>query len=336
MTYYPTLLAKAFSVSLCAFAFAIVVPLNATQVDEKSALATPESMAFVAQNVNESAENRAQALRFISQYPSQNSLITVARALKDNNALVREAAIEGVTPYPLAHRYRMVSPLLDDQTPSVQLAATVHLLKDFEQLQMGEQAVLRSHADRLITQLSSATSYDQQLLLADVYRWSLRPDNAQAIYQQLLNSKDKTSTLFLNFSNNYYAQGDNNNALKVLEQGVVFDDANASIYYAKALTLVRLDNKQSAAESMDKAVQLAPKNAYYWYLNGVLQEPLDINASIQSFEQAYLISGAPENLYAMCDIYIRNDHKNTEQCMTALTEVAPEDVINDLRRKQVN
>ena len=127
-----------FATAACALLLSMSLSVSAENVQTQakqvssSAAATPESMAFMAQNTNEPIESRVQALHFISQYPNQNSLVAVARALKDDNALIREAAITGATPYPLEHRYRMVSPLLEDQQQAVRAAAIVHLLKDFE------------------------------------------------------------------------------------------------------------------------------------------------------------------------------------------------------------
>ncbi|GLS91162.1 hypothetical protein GCM10007916_22310 [Psychromonas marina] len=330
----------AFASGLLTSAFVLMLsmslPLGAEelQTQENNVNVTPESMAFVAQNSNESIENRVQALNFISQHPNQNSLVAAARGLKDENAMIREAAIGAVAPYPLAHRYRMVSPLLAAEESSVRSAAIIHLLKDFEQLQMGQQANVRAQADELITQLIDDQSYTQQLLLADIYRWTFRYQSAQAIYENLLTYDQKSVALFLSFSHNYYAQGKNQETLDILEKGIQFDNEDATLHYAKALALVRLQQKEVAAESMKIATELAPDNAYYWYLNGVLQEPLEIEQSIKSFEKAYLISGSPENLYAMCDIYIRNAHQNTEQCITALAEIAPQEVVDGLRQQQ--
>jgi hypothetical protein len=338
MTFRPLTLFTLVALSMSLPALSISLPANAAQTEtttsDSSETVTPQAMAYIAQNINEPAEKRAQALRFIAQYPNENSLVAVARALKDSQPIVREAAIAGAMPYPLEHRYRMVAPLLQDDVESVRFSATVSLIKDFEQLQMGQQAELRSQADKLIAQLKLDESYTQQLLLADVYRWTLRPNLAQNIYLGLLASADKTTELYLNLSTNYYAQGQDELALSTLDKGIEFDSSNANLHYSKALTLVRLNQKNIAAISMSKATELAPENAYYWYLNGVLQEPLDIELSIESFEQAYLISGSPENLYAMCDIYIRNNHKNTEECISALADIAPPQVINDLRAKQ--
>ncbi|MEH6453150.1 MAG: hypothetical protein V7782_08945 [Psychromonas sp.] len=345
MTFRPQVFATILPVVVCTLLLSISLSLRAQNIDvqvtpenqeSEAANVSPESMAFIAQNANETVKKRVQALHFLSQYPNQNSLVAVARALKDDNEMIREAAITGATPYPLTHRYRMVSPLLEDPVQAVRTAALVHLLKDFEQLQMGEQAKLRAESDQLIALLETDQSYSQQLLVADIYRWTFRFEASLEIYEKLLGYDDKTADLFLNLSHNYYAQEQNQQALNILNKGIAFNGEVAALYYSKALALVRLQQKDVAAISMNKATELAPDNAYYWYLNGVLQEPLDIDNAITSFNNAYLISGSPENLYAMCDIYVRNGHQNTEQCISALAEVAPQQVINELRSKQIN
>ena len=97
---------------------------------------------------------------------------------------------------------------------------------------------------------------------------------------------------------------------------------------------MRLDDKKKAADAIQIAAELEPKNSYYWYLNGVLQETFDIDKSTQSFEQAYLISGAPEQLYAVCDIYTRYSHPKTDECLSELEKVAPPYVIQQLKEQR--
>ncbi len=99
---------------------------------------------------------------------------------------------------------------------------------------------------------------------------------------------------------------------------------------------MRLDEKRLAAGEIDVAANLAKNNSYYWYLNGVLQEQFDIDKSTGSFEQAYLISGAPEPLYAVCDIYVRYSHTNADDCLEELSNVAPKYVIDQLKAKKLS
>lgn len=96
---------------------------------------------------------------------------------------------------------------------------------------------------------------------------------------------------------------------------------------------MRLGQKEQASKEIKSAATLAKDNSYYWYLNGVLQEEFDVTASTASFEKAYLISGAPEQLYAVCDIYARYGNPKAQQCIDELSQYAPEYVIKELTSK---
>ncbi|GAL32175.1 TPR repeat protein [Vibrio maritimus] len=47
-----------------------------------------------------------------------------------------------------------------------------------------------------------------------------------------------------------------------------------------------------------------------------------------------MISGAPEQLYAVCDMYVRHNNAKTEACLGELGKVAPPYVIEQLKAKQ--
>ena len=87
---------------------------------------------------------------------------------------------------------------------------------------------------------------------------------------------------------------------------------------------------------MEQAAELAGTNSYFWYLNGVLQEPLDLDKATGSFELAYRISGAPEQLYAVCDIYLRHAHPKSDACMSELGKIAPPEVLAELNGKRAS
>ena len=49
-----------------------------------------------------------------------------------------------------------------------------------------------------------------------------------------------------------------------------------------------------------------------------------------------MISGSPEQLYAVCDIYVRYGNEKTDDCLTELGKVAPDYVIEQLEEKRVS
>ncbi|WP_107270275.1 tetratricopeptide repeat protein [Photobacterium jeanii] len=289
---------------------------------------------YIAQDKRQTAQVRAKALRQLAPYPSQNSLVAVARSLQDDSDLVREAAVIAAEPYQFAHRWRMLSPLLQDQSQQVRVTTTANLIRDFGKMTPDQQQSMTVPFEELKNYLKAQTNPKSMLLLADVYRWHQDWDKAQSLYEQLLKSEPQNVQVWLSVADNLRAQDEDSQALDALNKAIALQPNEANLYYSKALTLVRLEQKEKAAKAIEQAAQMAQTNSYFWYLNGVLQEPLDIEKSVTSFEQAYLISGAPEQLYAVCDIYVRTQNSKTQACLTELGKIAPDYVIEQLEAKR--
>ncbi|MEZ9673345.1 tetratricopeptide repeat protein [Vibrio lentus] len=294
-----------------------------------------QQLSYMAQDQNQSIENRTGALQELAKYPSQNALVAVARGLKDQNPEVREAAVIGSEPYQLEHRWALVSPLLKDTDTMVRHTATSNLIRDFNVLDDQQKAQIEPPVQELISFLETQESEKFQLLFADVLRWHNEWDKAETVYLELIKTHPEESQVWLSYADNFRSQSKDQQAVEVLDRGLKNVPDNAAMHYSKSLTLVRLEDKSAAANEIEVAAKLAKDNSYYWYLNGVLQEELNIDKSTKSFEKAYLISGSPEQLYAVCDIYVRYGNEKTDECLAELSKVAPGYVIDQLKEKRV-
>ncbi|MFA0549651.1 tetratricopeptide repeat protein [Vibrio lentus] len=294
-----------------------------------------QQLSYMAQDQNQSVENRTGALQELASYPSQNALVAVARGLKDQNPEVREAAVIGSEPYQLEHRWALVSPLLKDTDTMVRHTATSNLIRDFNVLDDQQKAQIEPPVQELISFLETQESEKFQLLFADVLRWHNEWDKAETVYLELIKTHPKEPQVWLSYADNFRSQIKDQQAVEVLDRGLKNVPDNAAMHYSKSLTLVRLEDKSAAANEIEVAAELAKDNSYYWYLNGVLQEELNIDKSTKSFEKAYLISGSPEQLYAVCDIYVRYGNEKTDECLAELSKVAPGYVIDQLKEKRV-
>ncbi len=294
-----------------------------------------QQLSYMAQDQNQSIENRTGALQELASYPSQNALVAVARGLKDQNPEVREAAVIGSEAYQLEHRWALVSPLLKDSDTMVRHTATSNLVRDFNTLDGTQKAEIEPAVKDLISFLETQESERFQLLFADVLRWYNEWDKAETVYLELINTHQRDPQVWLSYADNFRAQNKNQQAVEALDRGLENVPNNAALHYSKSLTLVRLEDKAAAAQEIEVAAELAKDNSYYWYLNGVLQEELNIDKSTKSFEKAYLISGSPEQLYAVCDIYVRYGNEKTDDCLSELGKVAPDYVIEQLKEKRV-
>ncbi|MCC4785770.1 hypothetical protein CSB62_17445 [Vibrio splendidus] len=294
-----------------------------------------QQLSYMAQDQNQSIENRTGALQELAKYPSQNALVAVARGLKDQNPEVREAAVIGSEPYQLEHRWALVSPLLKDTDTMVRHTATSNLIRDFNVLDDQQKAQIEPPVQELISFLETQESEKFQLLFADVLRWHNEWDKAETVYLELIKTHPEEPQVWLSYADNFRSQSKDQQAVEVLDRGLKNVPDNAAMHYSKSLTLVRLEDKSAAANEIEVAAELAKDNSYYWYLNGVLQEELNIDKSTKSFEKAYLISGSPEQLYAVCDIYVRYGNEKTDECLAELSKVAPGYVIDQLKEKRV-
>ena len=300
------------------------------QVTPQQRIAT---LSYKAQDIKQPQAQRIQALRELANYPSQNALVAVVRSLQDSEPEVREAAIVGAAPYSIEHRWRLIEPLLTDDEARVRITAATNLVRDFSNLNKKQQQILEKPVAELITDLQADKDQSSQLLLADVYRWHQDWKKADDIYQTLVKEQPNNPEAWLSLADNYRAQEKDRIAVETLTKAITLNPNNAPLHYSKSLALVRLDDKKSAAFEIEQAAEMAEDNSYYWYLNGVLQESYDLQKSIRSFEQAYLISGAPEQLYAVCDIYVRHNNPKTDQCLSELAKVAPKSVIDGLKKR---
>ena len=69
---------------------------------------------------------------------------------------------------------------------------------------------------------------------------------------------------------------------------------------------------------------------------GLALEKSDILAASKALSTAYQVGGNPQHLYAECEVLARNYKQGTvafafEQCVKQLAEVAPAEVVQQLR-----
>ncbi|SON52967.1 tetratricopeptide repeat protein [Vibrio tapetis] len=306
------------------------VAINSPQAAPKSSA----EWSYIAQDMNKPEHERVVALEALSSSPSQNALVAVARGLKDPSARIREAAIVAAKPYQLEHRWRLVAPLLADEDHTVRITAAANLVRDYSSLDQAKQSDSKSALLELESYLKAQPDQSSHLFLADVYRWQKQWDKASELYHQVLSEDQKNVQAWLNLADNYRGQGKDKQAINVLNQAMMVAPSNATLHYSKSLALVRLEDKEQAAKEIQIAADMAVDNSYYWYLNGVLQENVDVDISTASFEKAYKISGDPVQLYAVCDMYIRYDNGKAAQCLEELTKIAPPTVIKQLEAKR--
>ncbi|MFA0514403.1 tetratricopeptide repeat protein [Vibrio breoganii] len=294
---------------------------------------TVEQLSYIAQDKNNERSERINALEQLTSFPSQSALIAIARGLKDNHHDIREASVKASAPYQLTHRWRLLSPLMDDLVLDVRMAVAENLVVDYAEL----NAVQRQQFDPLFDDWASTLiledTQESMMALAHGYLHICDYKAARDVYGKLIERSEGGVDAWIGIAESYRLNKQDDEALTVLNDGLVAFPNEPRLLYAKSLTLVRLDEPKLAAKNMDSAAKLAETNSQYWYVNGVLQEAYDQTLALDSLKKAYEISEQPEQLYAICDFKIRHSDNKAEVCVMQLEKIAPPHVVANLRSR---
>ncbi|MGF1753364.1 hypothetical protein L4C33_07155, partial [Vibrio makurazakiensis] len=188
-------------------------------------------LSYIAQDQNQSVASRANALQELRTFPSQNALVAVARGLKDKNSEIREAAIIGSEPYQLDHRWKMVSPLLEDPEVMVRHTAASNLVRDYNSVTESQKQQLDAPVKELIAFLEGQSTEEYQLLFADVLRWYNQWAQAETVYVELLKHRQEVPQVWLSYADNFRAQGKDNLAVETLDRAIEIMPDNSALHY---------------------------------------------------------------------------------------------------------
>lgn len=302
-------------------------------VAQAKPLSNVDQLAYIAQDKNQPAEARIDALNQLANYPSTNGLISLARALKDTNYKVRVAAINASTPFEFKHRWRLLEPLFSDMVVDVRLAVVENLAVDYKQMNSMQRQAFNPVLDDYIEAMNLNNDIESLLSLARVERDVELITESKQLYKYVLSKEPNNLQAILGLVDSYRLSKQDHKALQLLDKSLKQQPEQSDLMYAKAMVLVRLNEKSMAAESMNQAARIAQDNSYYWYLNGILQESIDEDLAFMSLERSYQLSGSPEQLYAVCDFKLRHQHSDLQQCIAKLEKVAPAHVSKELKTR---
>ncbi|PML00321.1 hypothetical protein BCT86_04885 [Vibrio breoganii] len=294
---------------------------------------TVEQLSYIAQDKNNSRSERIDALEELAALPSQGALIAIARGLKDNHHDIREASVRASAPYQLTHRWRLLSPLMDDLVLDVRIAVAENLAVDYAEMNAVQRQQFDPLFDDWVSTVILEDSWESKMKLAQNYLYIGDYQAARNVYQQLVEHSEYGVDAWVGIAESYRLKKQDDEALTVLNDALIAFPNEPRLLYAKSLTLVRLGESKLAAQSMDSAAKLAETNSQYWYVNGVLQEAYDQKLALNSLKKAYEISAQPEQLYAICDFKIRHSDNKAEVCVMQLEKIAPPHVVANLRSR---
>ena len=254
----------------------------------------------------------ATAVHYMANINTPSSLQMIIDQLKNTDAQVRYRSLRALTNFSPAAWTQDVTPLLNDKVRAVRIAAADLLLtsrtavpEETMDAYNRAQAELRSY---ILYQTDFATG---NAMAGDYFLKHNDLPQAEKFYLRGLQKDNAMNYARRNLSTLYNMEGQNQEALKILNEALKYDTQNDRIYFNMALLNNEMNDKASAAANLEKAVSLKSLNPRVYYNYGVL---LQQNDKTKQAEAVYLkgLQIAPNNLdlhYAIAILYLQNNQR---------------------------
>ncbi|MGR5178111.1 tetratricopeptide repeat protein [Vibrio mediterranei] len=297
-----------------------------------------DALAYSAQDSSLSDIIRASSLERMAGNTGQNTLISLARAVKHDNEMIRLGAVAGSSGYEFTDRWQILEPLLNDSVLSVRTEAAGALVRYWREMNPLQKDLIKPALSEYIEiQEFNADRGFGRTNLANVYRDLGQHDKAIKYYQGAIKIEPYFENSYANLADLYRALGDESKAMATLQQGIEAQPKSSVLPYSAGLAALRAKEYPQARSYLKQAAEMAESNAQYWYVYGLSLEQVDVLASSEALQRAYGVSRNPQHLYAKCEILARNSTQPGvkpafNRCIQQLEKVAPPDAVNQLKR----
>jgi len=296
-----------------------------------------DALAYSAQDSSLSDIIRASSLERLSGNTGQNTLITLARAVKHDNEMIRLGAVEGSSGYSFSDRWQILEPLLNDKVLSVRAEAAGALVRYWREMNPLQREMLTPSLNEYqeIQRFNADRGFGRTNL-GNVYRDLGEYQQAVEQYRGAILVEPYFEHSYVNLADLYRAQGDEANALEVLTLGMKNQPKSSVLPYSAGLAKLRSKDYVTAQAYLKRAAQTAKTDPQYWYVYGLALERSDIHGSAKALNTAYQLGGNPQHLYAQCEVLARNQHQigvpvALNLCIEQLSKIAPPEAINQLK-----
>ncbi|QFT12564.1 tetratricopeptide repeat protein [Vibrio sp. THAF190c] len=297
-----------------------------------------DALAYSSQDSSLSNIIRASSLERMAGNTGQNTLISLARAIKHDNEMIRLGAVAGSSGYEFSDRWQILEPLLTDSVLSVRSEAAGALVRYWREMNPLQKDIIKpALAEYIEIQEFNADRGFGRTNLGNVYRDLGQHDKAIEYYQGAIKIEPYFENSYANLADLYRAMGDETKAMATLKQGIEAQPKSSVLPYSAGLAALRGKDYVQARAYLKQAAEMADTNPQYWYVYGLSLEQVDVLASARALQRAYTASRNPQHLYAQCEILARNSAKSGvkpafNRCVQQLEKIAPPDAVNQLKR----
>ncbi len=214
---------------------------------------------------------RATAVAMLESYLGPGTGPAIERALRDDDPLVRDAAVVALAGIEPVARVRLVSPLLRDPVRTVRIDAARALAPvPPDQVPDAERAALAAAlAEYRAAQLVVADRPEGQLNLGVLDAEGGDARAAEERYRRAIRIAPALPAAYVNLADLHRAQGRDAAAETVLREGLAAAPRDADLHHALGLALVRQQRADESLQELARAAELAPAQARYAYVYAV-------------------------------------------------------------------
>jgi len=252
---------------------------------------------------------RATSLSLLEAYPGDATTDAFNRALSDEEAIVRHAAVMHVTAAAPARLVELVVPLLFDPVRAVRTQAAVQVADLPDTLFQGYQLEARAQglAEYVVAMRTTLDFAFSAHNLGNLYSRLGQPETAADYYRTALEIDDLFYPAKVNLAMLENARGRNDEAERLLREVLdAYPDQYESAY-SLGLLLAEMNRFDEAAALVARAAEGLPQNPRVHYNLGLLQQQRgDLDAAESALRRATEI--APANLdflYALAHHYLQ-------------------------------
>ncbi|MCG9555873.1 tetratricopeptide repeat protein [Vibrio sp. Isolate31] len=296
-----------------------------------------DALAYSAQDSSLSKIIRASSLERLGGNTGKNTLISLVKAVKHDDDMIRLGVVQGSSGFPFTDRWQILEPLLKDPVLSIRsetAGALVRYWGEMNPLQKDQiKPVLEEYIE--IQQFNADRGFGRTNL-GNAYRDLGQYQRAIEFYLGAIEIEPYFENSYANLADLYRVQGNEAKALSILKQGIQAQPKSSVLPYSAGLSLLRVKDYKQATDYLKQAAETAQTDPQYWYVYGLALEKSDVLAASKLLHKAYQFSRNPQHLYTQCEVLARNSHipgvpKAFEQCISSLSKVAPSEEINQLK-----
>ncbi len=253
---------------------------------------------------------RASALQLLGSYTDETCRQAFDKALNDEQALIRYAAVRYFNRFDPGQRVKQLAPLLADPVKAVRMEAAMSLATGPQgRLNAAEKKAFES----ALAEYKNAMEYSADftfsgLNLGNLYYYLGQPQKAAEKYRQALRVADEFNPAKMNLAVLLGGQGKNREAEKLLREVIELEPASYEAHYKLGLLLADKKRLSEAVVHVEKAARGFATRARVFYNLGLLLQRLNRNTEAESalLKAVEINPNNPDFLYGTAFFYFKN------------------------------